>query len=108
MLKQICFLFLFLSVSTVEAGRFISMQQHEETAEITGLKISLDSKLNGRIILEQCTGCKSVVLTITPETKAFDSSVNEEVPLIQAKKQLGKSAVVSYVIKSKLVKRIVW
>lgn len=108
MLKQTYFLilFLFLSVSTVEAGRFTSMVQYEETAEISGLKITLDSKLNGRIILKQCTGCKSAVLTITPETKAFNKNI--EVPLIQAKKRLGKSAVVSYVIKSKLVKSIVW
>ena len=106
MFKQIYVVIFLLSISVVEAAQLKNMVQHEESAEITGLKINLDKSLNGRIILKKCNGCKAIVLKITPETKAFHK--NEEVPLIRAKNQLGKSAVVSYVIKSRLVKRIVW
>jgi hypothetical protein len=106
MYKQVYFLLIFLFLSVAQAGPFNDMQQHEEAAEITGLKITLDKSLNGKIILQQCDDCKAIVLKITPDTKAFHK--NHEVPLKKAKKQLGKSAVVFYEIKSKIVKRIVW
>ena len=106
MFKPVYFLILLLCVSTVEATSFKTLQQTEEVAELTGLKITLNKQLKGKIIIEPCDTCKSIILSITPETKAFRN--NKEVALIQAKQQLGKSAIVYYTISTKIVTQIKW
>jgi len=90
----------------VEAAPYKNMQPVEEVAELTGLKITLNKQLKGKIIIEPCDNCKAIILSITPETKAFRN--NEEVALIQAKQQLGQSALVYYTISTKIVSRIKW
>jgi len=108
MFKQLSFLFLLLSMLTAQvvAAPYLKLVQREETAEVTGLKITLNSDLNGKIILQECSKCTKIIVTITPETKAFKNE--KAVPLIEAKKLVGKSALVSYNIESKLVTRIGW
>jgi len=108
MFKPFSVLFLLLSMLTasVVAAPYIKLVQIGEAVEVSGLKITLNKELNGKIILQDCSKCEKIIVTITPETKAFKN--NKEVPLIQAKKLIGKSALVSYNLKSKLVTRIDW
>lgn len=108
MLKQLSFLFLLLSMvaAQVIAAPYISIKQRGNTVEVTGLKITLKNDLNGKIILQNCSECKKIIVTITPETKAIKNGIT--VPLIQAQELIGKSALVSYDLKSKFVTRIIW
>jgi len=108
MLKQVSFIFLLLSMMTVQvvAAPYVKIEQNKETVEVSALKITLNNESSGKIILQDCSDCKKIIVTITSDTKAFKS--NKEVPLVQAKDQIGKSVLVSYIIKSKAVTRIDW
>jgi len=106
MFRSVYFVILLLSVFIAEAAPYKNMKQLEEVAELTGLKITLNKQLNGKIIIEPCEDCKAIILSINPETKAFRN--NEEVALIQAKQQIGKSAIVYYTASTKIVSRIKW
>lgn len=71
-----------------------------ETMEIEKLNISLDDSLNGYVVTPKMK-CQ-----ITPDTRAFNKDT--AVPLIEARNQKGKSALVSCVVKTRIVTEIKW
>ena len=74
--------------------------------ESQSLRISLASNLSGFVEGKVCDECESIKVTITPQSKAFNKSV--EVPLINAKNRIGRYATVIYELKSKNVTAIHW
>ena len=78
----------------------------EESFETEKLKIRMTNDLKGTVVGSICDHCKEITVTITPETRAFER--NKPVPLIEAKKRYGKSALVIFDIKTKLVNEIRW
>ena len=78
----------------------------EEALEETTLNITLDNSLNGYIVGKMCKDCKSIRVTITPETVAMEKRT--VVPLIEAKKRAGKPAFVIFDPKTMKVNKIRW
>jgi hypothetical protein len=74
--------------------------------ESSSLRISLDSRLHGFVEGKVCDSCKTIKVTITPETKAYSNGV--EVPLQQATTRLGRFATVIYELNTKNVSAIRW
>lgn len=74
--------------------------------EADALRISLDGSLNGFVEGKVCDACKKIKVAITPETKAYSGRV--EVPLKSAKARLGRSATVTFDVKTKKVVKISW
>ena len=93
-----------LLVPTAQA--VVEMQMIEDAFEEAALKIRLDKSLHGIVIGKVCDLCEEQEVKITPQTKAYEKG--KEVPLIEAKKRFGKSALVLFDIKTKIVTRIQW
>ena len=82
---------------------FIELHNSFETES---LRISLGTDLNGFVEGKVCDQCKTIKVTITPETKAYVNNV--EVPLIKAKSRIGRYATVMYELDTKNVSTIRW
>ena len=78
----------------------------EHVIEAQSLRITLDKKGTGSIQGRICDDCKLLTVAVSPETKAFQNGV--EVPVVQAKSRLGKSATVFIDIEHTSVLRITW
>lgn len=78
----------------------------EKAFEVEKLKIRMSNDLKGTIVGRTCDQCNEMTVTITPDTKAFDRK--KPVPLIEAKKRYGKSALVIFDIKTRKVNEIRW
>jgi len=72
----------------------------------TSLRIRLGDDLYGFIESKNCSFCKTIRITITPNTKAYDNNVN--VPLEQAKNRSGRFATIRYNLKTNNVSSIRW
>lgn len=90
-------------VQTENPRRFYELTN---AIESQSLRISLDSSMNGFIEGKVCDECETIKVTITPDTKAYDNSV--EVPLKKAKDRLGRYATVIYELKTMKVSAIHW
>ncbi len=90
----------------LDAGAHRGFIEKHNAIESTSLRISLKENNNGFVEGKSCATCKTIMLTITPETKAFKGRT--EVPLSQAKGRLGRYATVIYELGSKKVSQIRW
>lgn len=70
------------------------------------LQIILDDNLHGFIESKTCLFCKTIRVTITPDTKAYANNI--KVPLEQAKNRIGQFATVIYELKTNNVSAIRW
>jgi len=70
------------------------------------LRIQLDENLHGFVESKNCSFCKTIRITITPDTKAYANNI--KVPLIQAKNRIGQFATIVYELKTKNVSAIRW
>jgi hypothetical protein len=120
-MKKIYLIFLTLQISTFaitgataaektgaeDQGNGRSIIMLEEAMEIKSLQISLDERTStGFVIGKICDQCEKINVQITPETRAFNGA--NEVPLINAKDRLGRSATVFIDMKKNRVTRITW
>ena len=74
--------------------------------ESEALRISLASDLTGFVEGKVCDSCKTIKVMITPQTKAYNKGL--EVPLIEAKRRIGRFATVIYELETKNVSAIRW
>jgi CBS-domain-containing membrane protein len=74
--------------------------------ESSALRISLKADLNGFVEGKVCDLCETIIVTITPQTKAYANNI--EVPLEQAKTRLGQYATVIFERDTKNVSEIRW
>ena len=74
--------------------------------ESSSLRIILDASLHGFVEGKICDFCETIKVTITPDTKAYESNV--EVPLNRAKSRIGRFATVFYELETKNVSAIRW
>lgn len=74
--------------------------------ESSSLRISLDANMHGFVEGKICDFCETIMVTITPGTKAYESNV--EVPLQRAKSRIGRFATVFYELETKNVSAIRW
>ncbi|MCK5002399.1 MAG: hypothetical protein KAS57_05215 [Gammaproteobacteria bacterium] len=72
----------------------------------SALSIKLSNDRTGIIKNVVCTGCKFTNVNITPKTKAYRNGV--EVDLLEAKRQAGKPALVSFNPETREVQAIRW
>lgn len=100
------FLCLMCGNAVAEESAKYGIVELEKAFESKKLKIRMTNDLKGTIVGRTCDQCMEQTVTITPETLAFNR--NQSVPLIEAKKRYGKSALVIYDIKTKLVNEIRW
>lgn len=103
------FLFMVSIISVVALSNAYAeskMERIEEAIEAERLQITLDDSLNGYITGAICDDCKTIRVTITPETRAMDR--NTVVPLIKARDRAGKSAIVIFDAKKLTVNTIRW
>lgn len=70
------------------------------------LSIKLSNDRTGIVKNVMCTGCDFKIVNITPKTKAYRNGV--EVDLLEAKRQAGKPALVSFNPKTREVQTIRW
>ncbi|VAW50795.1 hypothetical protein MNBD_GAMMA06-413 [hydrothermal vent metagenome] len=70
------------------------------------LRIQLGDNLYGFIESKNCSFCKTIKITVTPNTKAYRNNIS--VPLKQAKKRSGQFATIIYNLKTNNVSAIHW
>lgn len=87
-----------------DAGQAI-IKTHNAIKSVS-LQIRLNDDLYGFVDSKTCSFCKTIRITITPDTKAYANNIN--VPLKQAKNRIGRFATVIYELKTKNVSAIRW
>lgn len=87
-----------------EAGQAI-IKTHN-TIKSVALRMQLDENLHGFVESKHCSFCKTVRITVTPETKAYANNI--KVPLKRAKNRIGRFATVIYELKTNNVSAIHW
>ncbi len=90
----------------LDEGAHRGFIEKHDAIETTNLRISLKKNNHGIVEGKSCATCKTMVLNVTPETKAFRGT--KEVPLRQAKGRLGRYATVIFELDTKNVSQIHW
>lgn len=81
------------------------MQTHNAIRSVS-LRMSLDDNMHGFVESKTCSFCKTIRITITPKTRAFENNIN--VPLKKAKNRIGRHATIIYDLKTKQISAIRW
>ena len=76
------------------------------TIKSVSLRMQLDDDLHGVVVSKVCSFCKTIRITVTPNTIAYHNNV--KVPLEEAKNRIGRFATVIYELKTKNASVIRW
>ncbi len=76
------------------------------TIRSVSLRMNLDDNLHGIVVSKVCSFCKTIKITVTPNTTAYNNNV--KVPLAEAKSRIGRYATIIYDLKTKNVSAIRW
>ena len=76
------------------------------TIKSVSLRMNLDDNLHGIVVSKVCSFCKTIKITVTPNTIAYNNNV--KVPLEEAKTRIGRYATIIYDLKTKNVSAIRW
>ncbi len=76
------------------------------TIKSVSLRMNLDDNLHGIVVSKVCSFCKTIKITVTPNTIAYNNNV--KVPLEEAKSRIGRYATIIYDLKTKNVSAIRW
>ena len=81
------------------------IRTHNKITSVS-LRMQLDENLHGVVESKVCSFCKTITMTVTPKTLAYDNNV--KVPLKEAKNRIGRHATVIYELKTNSVSAIRW
>lgn len=84
----------------------LAVLKTHNTISSVSLRLHLDKEMHGFVDSKLCSFCKKIRVIVTPETAAYEN--NKKVPLMQAKKRIGRHATVTYDLKTKNVSAIRW
>ena len=76
------------------------------TIKSVSLRMNLDDDLNGTVVSKVCSFCRTIKITVTPNTIAYNNNI--KVPLEEAKSRIGRYATIIYDLKTKNVSAIRW
>jgi hypothetical protein len=76
------------------------------TISSVSLRLHLNDNLHGFVDSKLCSFCKKIRITITPNTAAYENNI--KVPLQQAINRIGRSATITYELKTNKVSSIRW
>lgn len=82
-----------------------TLKTHNTISSVS-LRIHLDKDLHGFVDSKQCSFCKNIRITITPQTTAYENNI--KVPLEKAIDRIGRHATVIYELKTNKVSSIRW
>lgn len=76
------------------------------TIKSVSLRMNLDDDLYGIVVSKVCSFCRTIKITVTPNTIAYNNNV--KVPLEEAKSRIGRYATIIYDLKTNNVSAIRW